>query len=172
VRAEIGCGASASSFRRFPHACLPPFPDAAARLAGHDAGVGTYAITWRDRGGPVYVGKLELVPDGLRLEGGSRSGRRISVVKLRYADVSRVEMALVPDRLAKQPTIDVSVPRGRLYIAPSGPGVAREVLELLRPVAGRGGPRAIYRDAQILVEEERAIFVKAGVGHRPSATGP
>jgi hypothetical protein len=68
------------------------------------------------------------------LEGGSRSGRRISVVRVRYDDVRRVEMAPVRDSVAKQPTVEVTVPRGRLYIAPSGSGVAREVLELLRRV--------------------------------------
>ena len=96
----------------------------------------SYAVTWRDRGGPLYAGKLELHDDGIRLEGGSGSGKHLSVVKLRYRDVRRVAMSSFRDRLVQQPTLQFSVRRGPLYIAPSGAGVAREILEMVQ-AAGR-----------------------------------
>jgi hypothetical protein len=57
-------------------------------------------------------------------------------VKLRFEDVDGVEMATTRDRVNKQPTLELTIRGGSLYIAPSGAGVAREVLELLRPGAG------------------------------------
>jgi hypothetical protein len=56
-------------------------------------------------------------------------------MKLRYEDVAHVEMASVRDRLAEQPTLALTTPRGPLYIAPSGVGVAREVVAFLRTAA-------------------------------------
>lgn len=96
----------------------------------------SYAVTWRDRGGPLYAGKLELREDGIRLEGGSGSGKHLSVVKLLYRDVGRVAMSSFRDRLVQQPTLQFTVRRGPLYIAPSGAGVAREILEMVQE-AGR-----------------------------------
>jgi hypothetical protein len=101
----------------------------------------TYAVTWRDRGGPIYAGKLELVRDGIRLEGGSRSGKQISVVKLRHEDLIEATMAPFRERVGNQPTVSVSNPRGLLHIAPVGAGVAREILELVQRAGTEGNGR-------------------------------
>src|SRR3954470_15001299 len=103
--------------------------------------MGSYAVTWRERGGPLYAGKLELDQNGIRLEGGCGSGKHLSIVKLRYRDVALIAMSSFRDRLVKQPTLQVTARRGPLYIAPSGVGVAREVLEMVQGARNsRGEP--------------------------------
>jgi len=64
----------------------------------------SYAVAWRDGTGAAYPGKLELRPDGIRLETGSRRGR-LRVLALRYEAVSAVRMARGRERLVGRPTI-------------------------------------------------------------------
>jgi hypothetical protein len=64
----------------------------------------SYAVSWRDGAGPPHPGKLELRPDGIRLETGGRNGR-LRVLALRYDGVSALRMAQGRERLAGRPTI-------------------------------------------------------------------
>lgn len=91
-----------------------------------------YAVTWRDGSGDIKSGSLELGETGFRLESGSyRSGRR-SVLKMLYRDIEHVEMAPQAARLGHRPTIALEGATRSLYLAPSGVGLAREVLGLLQ----------------------------------------
>src|ERR1044071_8372943 len=92
----------------------------------------TYAVLWRDGDGPSRVGRLELRPTRLHLEGGGASGRLFSVA-LRYSDVTGLGMARPAMRLSDQPTVDVGRSRGRpLRIASvEGLGATRDIFESL-----------------------------------------
>jgi hypothetical protein len=91
-----------------------------------------YAVTWRDGSGDIKSGSLELGETGFRLEAGSyRSGRR-SVLRVLYQDIVHVEMAPRGSRLGHRPTIALEGAKRSLYLAPSGLGLAREVLGFLQ----------------------------------------
>src|SRR5688572_28178435 len=64
----------------------------------------SYAVAWRDRMGPAHPGKLELRPEGIRLETGGRKGR-LRILAIRYNAVSAVRMARGRERLAGRSTI-------------------------------------------------------------------
>ncbi len=92
----------------------------------------TYAVTWRDQAGAVHAGRLELGSKGLRLEAGTHRGGRKSVLRMLYRDVLRAEMAPSRTRVRDRPTIALTGSNGSVYIAPAGPGFAREVLGLVQ----------------------------------------
>lgn len=91
-----------------------------------------YAVAWREDAGAIRSGRLELAEKGLRLEGGSHRRGRASVRALRYRDLLKTEMAPSKERIGGRPTILVMSGSGSLYIAPTGAGLAREVLGLLQ----------------------------------------
>lgn len=66
----------------------------------------TYAVAWRDGEGPTRVGKLELLRDGIHLEGGSADGRLFAST-IRYRDLSGIGMARPghAERLNGRPTL-------------------------------------------------------------------
>jgi hypothetical protein len=66
----------------------------------------TYAVAWRDGDGPTHVGKLELLHDGIHLEGGSAGGRLFAAT-VRYRDLAGIGMARPgrAERLNGRPTL-------------------------------------------------------------------
>jgi hypothetical protein len=92
----------------------------------------TYAVTWRDQAGAVHAGRLELGRTGLRLEAGRHRGGRVSVLRMFYRDVLHAQMAPSAKSVGDRPTIALTGSNGSVYIAPAGPGFAREVLGLVQ----------------------------------------
>ena len=91
-----------------------------------------YAVTWRDRVGVVRSGRIEPGSHGLRLESGSRRSGRVTVLRVLYRDVLKADMAASAARIGGRPTVALTLKNGVLAIAPTGAGLAREVLELLQ----------------------------------------
>lgn len=54
-----------------------------------------YAVVWREAGGPVLAGKLELGADGLRLEGSGHRGL-VARRRLEYADLAEIRIGREP----------------------------------------------------------------------------
>ena len=100
-----------------------------------EAGSGqrSYAVTWVVDGGPVHVGKLELSPSGLRLEGGGRAGRLYSL-SLLYRDLTGVHIAREAiERIRRLPTVVIDR-RGRDAIriaSVGGLGITTELFDRL-----------------------------------------
>jgi hypothetical protein len=96
----------------------------------------TYAVTWVVGSGPVRAGKLVLTPRGLRLEGGSPSGRFYSL-SLPYRDLAGVRVARsAAERIRRLPTLIVER-RGRAAIriaSVGGLGMTTEVFDRLAPL--------------------------------------
>jgi hypothetical protein len=121
---------------------IRPCADAAAVRRGQDpamefgAGQRSYAVTWVVGSGPVRVGKLELSPNGLRLEGGDPKGRLFSL-SLLYRDLGGVHIARsAVERIRRLPTVVVNRPgRAAVRIATvGGLGMTTEVFERLVPL--------------------------------------
>ena len=91
-----------------------------------------YAVTWRDQTDSVRSGRLEVGPSALRLESGSHRTGRVSVLKVLYRDVLKADMAAPAGRVGGRPTVALTLRNGSLAIAPTGAGLAREVLGLLQ----------------------------------------
>lgn len=92
----------------------------------------SYAVAWRDQSGAVYAGRLELGKKGRRLEAGRHRGGRMSAIRMLYRDVLRAEMTPSGKRVGNLPTIALAGSNATVYIAPAGPGFAREVLGLVQ----------------------------------------
>jgi hypothetical protein len=95
----------------------------------------SYAVIWREGGGPVRPGKLVLGPASLALETGAPGGRLTSWI-LRYADLASVEKAAGEQRIHNRPTA-VLRRRNRdpLAIAAlEGLGFGHEIVERLAGV--------------------------------------
>jgi hypothetical protein len=92
----------------------------------------SYAVLWRDGGGPVSAGKLVLGPTSLRLDTGRGPGRASSKV-IRYSDLTGVAHALPVDRIRSQPTAVLSrrASNGVSIAAVDGMGSVREIVERL-----------------------------------------
>ena len=92
----------------------------------------SYAVIWRDGGGPVSAGKLVLGPTSLRLDTGRGPGRASSKV-IRYSDLTGVAHALPVDRIRSQPTAVLSrrASNGVSIAAVDGMGSVREIVERL-----------------------------------------
>ena len=101
----------------------------------------SYAVLWRDGGGPVSAGKLVLGPTSLRLDTGRGPGRASSKV-IRYSDLTGVAHALPVDRIRSQPTVVLSRRKrdGVSIAAVDGMGSVREIVEQL---TGSLVPRAM-----------------------------
>jgi hypothetical protein len=96
----------------------------------------SYAVTWRDGSGPLRVGKLELAPGGLRLEGGGSQGRLYSL-SVRYRDLAGARVAREgAERLRQRPTLVIErLSRASIRIASiEGLGTTTEVFERLMPL--------------------------------------
>jgi hypothetical protein len=92
----------------------------------------SYAVAWRDQSGAIYSGRLELGEKGLRLEAGTHRVGRVSVLRMLYRDILRAEIAPAGTRVRDRPTVALTGSYGSVYIAPAGPGFAREVLGLVQ----------------------------------------
>jgi hypothetical protein len=93
----------------------------------------SYAVTWAVGSGPVRAGKLELKPQGLRLEGGHPMGRLYSL-GLPYRDLAGVRIARAAvERLRLHPTVVIERPgRAAIRIAiVGGFGITTEVFDRL-----------------------------------------
>lgn len=91
----------------------------------------TYAVVWIDPAGPVSVGKLELVPEGMHLE-----GARERVVP--YAAIERLHVGRrVSERIRGRPSLVLDLTSGeRLRIGNVGaPGALHELAERLAGLA-------------------------------------
>jgi hypothetical protein len=91
-----------------------------------------YPVSWRDETDIVRSGRLELGSHGIRLESGSHRRGGISVLKVLYREVLKVEMAASAARVGGRPTVAVTMKNGILAIAPTGAGLAREILWLMQ----------------------------------------
>lgn len=101
--------------------------------AGKPSQSPSYAVTWRETGGPVRAGQLMLGSQDLRLEGGTARSR-ISSRRILYSDVSAIETARRPvERIGGRPTI-VLKRGGHALLAIAcvdGPGCLHELAERL-----------------------------------------
>lgn len=93
----------------------------------------SYAVLWRWADGPLCAGELELNEHFLRLEGGYRDGRQVSL-GIAYEDVEKAFIGrAVRDRIDARPTLIVDV-RGepRLLVTSAvGLGMIHEMAERL-----------------------------------------
>ena len=90
--------------------------------------MGSYAVVWREEEGPLRIGRLELQPDRVLLDGGL-------VCRLPYSEIEEARVGRCPrERIAGRPTLLV-----RLR---SGPGVA---------IATIGAPGALAELAERLL---------------------
>jgi hypothetical protein len=106
-------------------------PDAAEPLRADHRAMETYAVVWIDPAGPVSAGKLELVQDGLRLEGG-----RDRVIP--YAEIERLHVGRrVTERVRGRPSLVLDLTGGeRLRIGSVGaPGTLHELAERVAGLA-------------------------------------
>jgi hypothetical protein len=94
--------------------------------------VASYAVAWSEEGDAVRIGKLEFPGGGIRLEAGNHRDRHISVRHVAFRDLLSAEMAPVKQRIGNRPTIALTSAHGVLALAPTGMGVALEVLDTLR----------------------------------------
>jgi hypothetical protein len=92
----------------------------------------SYAVAWSEEGDAVRVGKLEFPGGGIRLESGNYRDGHISVRHVAFQDVLNAEMAPVKQRIGDRPTIALTSVHCVLALAPTGMGVALEVLDALR----------------------------------------
>jgi hypothetical protein len=73
----------------------------------------SYAVLWREDGGPVRAGKLELGPRSLNLENG-KARSRLSLSSFVYRDLVRIETTHDPrGRIKGQPTLILERRGGR-----------------------------------------------------------
>jgi hypothetical protein len=87
----------------------------------------TYAVVWSDPAGPVSVGKLELDPEGMHLEGGCER-------LVPYAAIERLHVGRrVSERIRGRPSLVLDLAGGeRLRIGSVGaPGTLHELAERL-----------------------------------------
>lgn len=106
------------------------------RSADHEAM--TYAVTWRENGGPEYVGKLDLDGDCVELSGAA-PGHRKSSLHLDAAELSDVQVRRRPGTLRAERPILVFVGRdGReVCLTPlQGLGVIHEIADRIANVRG------------------------------------
>jgi hypothetical protein len=92
----------------------------------------SYAVAWSEEGDAVRSGKLEFPGGGIRLESGHYRDGHFSVRHVAFQDVLSAEMAPVRKRIGDRPTIALTTVHGVLALAPTGMGVALEVLDVLR----------------------------------------
>jgi hypothetical protein len=88
----------------------------------------SYGVVWREGEEPVISGKLELFPNGLRLEG------RDGLCVIPYAQLSSVRIGRATgDRLGGQPSVVVERSHGeRVTIATvAQPGIISEIADRL-----------------------------------------
>src|SRR6266508_611884 len=84
--------------------------DATAAAQSHGR---TYAVLWRDDGGPVRAGKLDLGARSLTLENG-KARSRLSLSSFVYRDLVRIEATHDPrERIKDQPTLILQRRGGR-----------------------------------------------------------
>lgn len=94
---------------------------------------GSYAVLWREGGGPIYAGKAELGARGLRLEG-SRHGRHPSFLTIRYEDLAGLGLTRAREEcLYGKLTLRLELRRGGAVEIASlnGLGTIRELEERL-----------------------------------------
>jgi hypothetical protein len=93
----------------------------------------SYAVLWREDGGPVRAGKLELGPRSLSLANG-RARSRASLSSLLSRDLVRIQTTHDPrERIKNQPTIVLERRGGAtLTLAVAEPFVSvHEIVQLL-----------------------------------------
>ncbi len=137
----------------------------------------SYAVVWREESGPQYVGKLELGPDVLRVQGSSSQGF-VGVRTIAYADLVGVRIGRTPDEQVngqRSVVLDRSAGRPISIAAVSGVGVVHEVAHALAELAAEDRER---RSRIVIVmplepgAAERAIeLVRAGPPFDPEALG-
>lgn len=89
----------------------------------------SYAVVWREAGGPRYAGKLELGPTALRLQGTGPEGR-LSVKRLLYEDLSAVKVGRgAEERIDGRPSLVLEQRAGgRIYVVSlDGLGIVHEL---------------------------------------------
>jgi hypothetical protein len=111
------------------------FPDAVDRDRRHPAGMseqrGCYAVAFREEGGVVAAGRLELADDRLLLLGASGGQRR--ELTIAFAEIVDVHIGrLRAERLNGYPTIVLERERKpAVQFSPIGAGFLHEIAELL-----------------------------------------
>lgn len=116
------------------------FAEAVERAGADHVGMrdATYAVTWKQEDGSEGTGRLELVPEGLSLEG--RDEGLPVHFHLPYGEIESLRLARVNgERLRGRPTLVLDLVGGEtMRIASLGqPGIVSEVadrLSLRRPV--------------------------------------
>lgn len=100
----------------------------------------SYAVVWREAGGPVYTGKLEIAPDAVRLRGSSRDGA-VWAERLPYEQLASVRIGRsAEDRLGGERTLVLERSSGsRLHVASlDGLGIVHELADQVAELtAGR-----------------------------------
>lgn len=91
-----------------------------------------YAVAWRDQGGSVQTGRLDVNAQAVRLEGGGHRSGRLAVTRVLFRDLLRVDMAPTSERIHGRPSVELRSRHGSVYVAPVGAGLARELLQVLQ----------------------------------------
>jgi hypothetical protein len=118
-----------------------------------------YAVVFRERGGAVFAGSLELRRDRLLLSG--RAGQRRVDLSVPLVDIAEIRIGRLPaDRLNGYVTLVLE--RGRmsaLQVAPLGAGVLHEIADLLSALAAEG--RAGGEELAVVVPLKPNCLVRA-----------
>lgn len=97
----------------------------------------SYAVVWREEGGPLYAGKLELGPDVLRVQGSSPEGL-VASRTIEYPELVGVRIGRGrDDGINGRPSVVLDRGTGRpiSIAAVSGVGVVHELAYLLAELA-------------------------------------
>ena len=95
----------------------------------------TYGVVWQEGEGPLARGKLELLPNALRLDGVAGSAH--TVREIPYEELSAVRVGRAgSERLDGRPTVLVDLVSGRRVVVASvaQSGIAAELVERLTGV--------------------------------------
>ncbi|MEZ5102697.1 MAG: hypothetical protein R3C15_23455 [Thermoleophilia bacterium] len=95
--------------------------------------VATYAVLWREPGGPSYTGRLGVGCSELELDGRTRSGDSAHAV-IGYGDLSSTAIGhAAPERIDGRPALVLSLQSGRRLLVASiaGAGVLIELADTL-----------------------------------------
>lgn len=102
----------------------------------------SYAVKWREPDGRVYLGRLELAPQGLLLEG-RYNGRPAVRRSVGYEEMSGVRIGRgAEERFGGRPALVVERPGGDLFVTSTvvHAGVLPELVERLAAKREGAGP--------------------------------
>jgi hypothetical protein len=119
---------------------VPPVRDDSGMRHRHDFQPPSYAVLWRQPGGEVCSGELELGEQALRLEGTCRDGT-ICTRDIVYQTIAGVRVGRAArERIDSRAALVVELPRGQILLltSPVGLGMIHEMADRLDALVSGG----------------------------------